>query len=428
MLRVFKRYEFGDMPAVAMSSFPGVLASADDFYQLPHLVVLETTITVYNNDLLRDATPSALPYWIRAMTANYMAASGPQWMEVFKRHNSGTYNNMWMVVDYSKFTPGAPLPEGLFTVGEQLPGFFHYEDQTHVLSYGYWPSYNVAMYPKTRQLSGQADMEQHDPMLSYQEGARAQVFRRDQATVESDEDMQRIMRYNRYQTDPLARGNTCNQLACRKDLPNMLVASKSVGGGGTNTADPAAATMAFGAIDAKYTNFAHMRAKRTIAISGPTHDDQPVFDWTQADLSVQKTPHVGQPDRFDFDWVVMLSDMEAAAPMYWPRSSQSSNSSIAMSYFRAVALGGICLVVLACVTYLSSKHCRQRGKDENDIDWYHQIGSEKKVVPDMSPGLCSTHAGSVFSPTTPNTTGASSLFSPLTPSMSGGALWVEHSP
>merc|ERR1719272_1188199 len=65
MLRTFKRYEFGNQPAIAMSSFPGVLASADDFYQMDSLVVMETTTTVYNHALLADATPSALPYWIR---------------------------------------------------------------------------------------------------------------------------------------------------------------------------------------------------------------------------------------------------------------------------------------------------------------------------------------------------------------------------
>merc|ERR1719272_1510458 len=142
MLRIFKNYEFGNLPSVSMSSFPGVLASADDFYQVEKVVVLETTTTVYNHELLAAAKPQALPYWIRAMTANYLAKTGPEWMNVFQKHNSGTYNNMWMVVDYSKFTPGLPLPNGLFTVGEQLPDYFHFEDQTHTLSYGYWPSYN----------------------------------------------------------------------------------------------------------------------------------------------------------------------------------------------------------------------------------------------------------------------------------------------
>ena len=35
------------------------------------------------------------------------------------------------------------------------------------------------------------------------------------------------------------------------------------------------------------------------AINGPSHDDQPVFRWSDwPDM-----PHEGHPDAFDFDWV-----------------------------------------------------------------------------------------------------------------------------
>merc|ERR1719382_1425417 len=99
-------------------------------------------------------------------------------MEVFQKHNSGTYNNMWMVVDYGKFIPGRPLVDGTFTVGEQLPGYFHYEDQTHVLAYGYWPSYNRALYPEISRRCGQDDMvAKQGNYFSYQFTARAEVFR-----------------------------------------------------------------------------------------------------------------------------------------------------------------------------------------------------------------------------------------------------------
>merc|ERR1719229_1400222 len=192
MLRIFKRYEFGSRTPIAMPSYPGVLSSADDFYQVGELVVMETTLPNYNNELFSLIKPESLPFWIRAMAANQLATSGPEWMETFRRHNSGTYNNMWMVVDYSKFTPGKPLPEGVLTVGEQTPGYFHYEDQTRTLSYGYWPSYNAAVYPETARLIKQEAMaEERGDKFSYQLVERAQIFRRDQTRVASDEDMQR---------------------------------------------------------------------------------------------------------------------------------------------------------------------------------------------------------------------------------------------
>ena len=48
----------------------------------------------------------------------------------------GTYNDMWVVVDYKLFTPYQPLPDGVLWVGEQIPGDVAYSDETHTLRYG----------------------------------------------------------------------------------------------------------------------------------------------------------------------------------------------------------------------------------------------------------------------------------------------------
>jgi hypothetical protein len=37
-----------------------------------------------------------------------------------------------------------------------------------------------------------------------------------------------------------------------------------------------------------------------VAISGPTYDQLPPFQWSKADFS-DSTPHIGQPDVFQFD-------------------------------------------------------------------------------------------------------------------------------
>merc|ERR1712207_102100 len=143
MLRVFKHYSFpnllgGRMADVAMPSYPGVISSNDDFYQMSSgLVVVETTNSVYDHTLYENVKPESLMYFFRVMTANYLARNGTQWMQMASRHNSGTYNNMWMVVDDNLFKPGQPLQPGVLTVGEQFPGHFIWDDKTYVLTYGY---------------------------------------------------------------------------------------------------------------------------------------------------------------------------------------------------------------------------------------------------------------------------------------------------
>ena len=39
-----------------------------------------------------------------------LADSGAAWTDVVARHNSGTYNNQYVVVDLKRFRPGQVLP------------------------------------------------------------------------------------------------------------------------------------------------------------------------------------------------------------------------------------------------------------------------------------------------------------------------------
>ena len=46
-----------------------------------------------------------LQEWIRTIVANRVADGGKSWSDFFSMHNSGTYNNQWMVIDYKLFKP-----------------------------------------------------------------------------------------------------------------------------------------------------------------------------------------------------------------------------------------------------------------------------------------------------------------------------------
>ena len=152
---------------ISFSSYPGILLSIDDFYIInSRLVVTETTIGNSNPKLWRYVNEETVLYFmryvklysnftfiidlfsifIRVMVANRLAYTGSDWSKLFAIHNSGTYNNQWMIIDYKVFYPGKPLEDGLLTILEQIPGYVRWEDKTDTLrTESYWSSYNIAL-------------------------------------------------------------------------------------------------------------------------------------------------------------------------------------------------------------------------------------------------------------------------------------------
>ena len=290
MLRLIKSYTSSGRSAstadLMLSSYPGVMASIDDFYLTSQqIVITETTNNVFNNSLFDLVTVQSVPYWVRVTVASKLATSAQQWHDLFYKYNSGTYNNQWMTLDYKLFTPTQPLQTGLFWVSEQLPGYHHSADQTMVLQRGYWPSYNAPFYEDIYRLSGYPEqVKRHGPVASYQLAPRASLFRKYAGQTDSFAELQSFMLLNTYgEGDPLA-GSPYDAIAARGDL------------------DPEE-PLGFGAIDSKMTSASLARTGMFKAISGPTHMQHPPFAWTGhfADQSVY--PHYGQPRVFNFSWV-----------------------------------------------------------------------------------------------------------------------------
>jgi hypothetical protein len=103
MLRIYKLYDLrfstaGNIAAVvpgyrvSFSSYPGILLSGDDFYQLSSkLVTTETTFGNSNPALWKFVTPETVFEGIRNVAANRLATSGKEWCRYFSNLNSGTY-------------------------------------------------------------------------------------------------------------------------------------------------------------------------------------------------------------------------------------------------------------------------------------------------------------------------------------------------
>lgn len=165
MLRIYKHYEFDLQqlrPAaqkVSFSSYPGEVFSDDDFYILSSkMVLLQTTNKIFNDDLFKHLRTDSVLSWQRVRAANWLGSSGKEWVDVFKRENSGTYNNQYMVIDLKKFRPGEDALPGLLWVAEQIPGQVQSADMTRMLMMAaYWPSMNIPHFPKIYEASGYPD-------------------------------------------------------------------------------------------------------------------------------------------------------------------------------------------------------------------------------------------------------------------------------
>ncbi|KAK7480062.1 hypothetical protein BaRGS_00028699 [Batillaria attramentaria] len=289
MLRILKYYDFHYVthPKVsdvipgrswAFSSYPGTITSTDDFYVLSSaMVAMETTNPIYNNVLYKQVKPQSVLESVRVAVANRLAQHGNDWSQILTKYNSGTYNNQWMVVDLKQYdVHSQQIHPGFLTVLEQIP---------------YYPDIFKAC-GLTAMVSKYGDFFSHD------QSPRARIFRRDHSTVVDVDSLTRLMRYNNFKNDPLARCNCTppysgeNGISARSDL------------------NPPDGTYPFpdlefglrGGIDMKLTSISLTQRGDMLAfraISGPTFDPLPPFRWSTA-YNSSSVSHLGQPDLWNF--------------------------------------------------------------------------------------------------------------------------------
>jgi hypothetical protein len=290
--RTYKVYDFHAASTHALVSFssrPGVLTSKDDWYQLGSgLVVMETTNAIFNTSLYDQVVPKTIPTWGRAYIANALAATRSDWLSLFPKYNSGTYNNQWIIVD----TRSRSL-----SILEQVPGLTMTADLTHELqTNGYFPSYNIPHIPEIYNISGYPEHCASNPddvmSCSYTENPRAQLFRThaNAAIAGGPASFCDLLRRNEWKVDPESMGNPTYAIAARADLLHEV--------GGKD--------FAFGAVDAKCTSGRHTLGNHVVtqAQSSPAYNgfDAPPFSW---DAFPNITWRTGQPQKWNFPWKFM---------------------------------------------------------------------------------------------------------------------------
>ncbi|CAE7786125.1 Plbd1, partial [Symbiodinium sp. KB8] len=309
MLRIMKSYHFQlanpttGSHDTTFSSYPGYLSSLDDFYTNfeSGIIMTQTTNNIFNHSLYSLVVPESLLAWQRVRLANQIATSGAQWMEIAATHNSGTYNNAYLVTDLKKWTAKAALVPGLFTYGEQIPGEFQWQDTTETLAQsGFWASYNVPYFRDIYEKSGYASIVQAHAGnetsaqvlsgLQYQMAPRAKIVRRQAGAIADMVDYKAFMRFNEFKSDPYAAGNPFAAICSRGDLAATHASTS-------------------GCYDTKVTSASWFQEYKAQIVNGPTwgkwsgKDNLPAFSWSEQGGKFAGLSHEGMPDTFATDFV-----------------------------------------------------------------------------------------------------------------------------
>ena len=357
MLRIFKEYRFvtkngyEKSKTTAFPSYPGLLFSSDDFYYLDsNLLVMETTNPIYNNSLYEKIKPECLLTWVREILANRLAASSEDWPKIFKEENSGTYNNQFMILDLNKINlKNKVIPDKSLMIIEQYPGEFEINDVTRFLRNGYWPSYNIPFSEHFFNISGIIDRIKEKPELKYdidyKECSRAQIYKRDQNKIKTNNDFGKMLRFNNFKNDDLSYNKAYLTIAARYDLDQNK-------------------TYCYGATDVKYISVKEILEGNSLVhiISGPTNDQLPTFSWSNATCKPydsDKNEFEGLMDVYNKTWVDYKTQLfetkknDDKEKDSTESDKESNVAIIALSVVSGVLL--ICLILFIILFYRTSR-------------------------------------------------------------------------
>jgi len=160
--------------------------------------------------------------------------------------------------------------------------------------------------------------EQFGDWFSFENTARANIFRRDAPRAGDAAAFERLMRYNNFTEDPLSRQGCSGNPPSSAE--NAISARDDLNPAGGVYPFAALGHRDHAAIDGKYTSYAMMRAGggrspwgdewalQARIVGGPTWDSQPPFVWSSSAYS--QLPHLGQPDAWAFNWTTAVFPLQ----------------------------------------------------------------------------------------------------------------------
>ena len=296
MTRIFKEYNLNfnhpsiKCKTVYFTSYPGSIVSNDDFYVTSNdLNIIETTNSNLNVTMYKEISSNSLLNWERVQIANRLSTNAKEWTEHFAYNQSGTYNNMYMVLDMKKINlDNKTIENEAMKIIETLPRYSIANDITDYLKRGYWPSYNVPFSDEVFKKSLLDEYIKKNPKLKqyydYNMCSRAQILRKYQSDVVDLETFKKLMRYNNYEKEPMTYGEAGNSISARGDLNVNGTCS--------------------GAFDCKVSSVKDLKGKdkKFYLIGGPTNIDTPQFKWDET-KACDKYSHIGLINEPKYEWI-----------------------------------------------------------------------------------------------------------------------------
>lgn len=278
---------------LSLSTRPGKISSYDDFYLADSgLMVLETTMSIFNESLYDYVDPKSISTWFRAALAMWTTNNGPDWIETFMKHNLGTYNNQYVIIDTNKFERFQRPGKDFIWVVEQVPGpFWQKEDVTeYVLKQGYWPSINKPHSKFLFDLMGYPEKIKQNPktalFYTYETSACYRLMEREVPFIKDFETFKSFMRYNNWKRDTYSNGDASQMIMSRYDQ--------------RRPGDIYGPAKAFGGLDTKAAKFTDYKTKMMFdAIASPSNEHNP--NWKFDDKFPEA--HDGLPQEWNFSWV-----------------------------------------------------------------------------------------------------------------------------
>lgn len=291
--RITLPIDFFAAKTVVFSTRIGMVGSVDDFYVSDsNLMVFETSLLNNNETYLKSyVTPQRLNYWVRANAAMFAAHNGEEWVDLFIKDNSGTYNNDYYVIDINKFTPGKKPTKDLVWLIEQTPSDKIYKSDVteNLTKKGHIASFNVPVSNEIYDLMDYAKFAKLNTLyVPFFNNCRYLISERELPKVKNFDDFLHIGRYNHYITDEYSKGNPLATIAARNELNTSKENDDYFDGALDNKA--CRASEVFTRLDVH-------------AVNSPTSEggEVPIFSFNFDRL--KNFPHDGLPDEWNFSYI-----------------------------------------------------------------------------------------------------------------------------